>query len=82
MRTSKGYKKISKLEKCLDKKSKEAEKYRKRYERLKRRISNSSRSVLDRTLRGHDVPNRVKQQLLFNTIVVKQIQKKNVKNKK
>lgn len=73
---AKAYKRIPKLERSLDKKCKEADKYRKRYERLRKRISNSPRSELDRTLKGHDVPNRVKRQLLFSNIVVKDIQEK------
>lgn len=36
----------------------------------------SPRSELDRILKGHDVPNRVKRQLLLSNIVVKEIQKK------
>lgn len=73
---AKAYKRIPKLERSLDKKCKEADKYRKRYERLRKRISNSPRSELDRTLKGHDVHNRVKRQLLFSNIVVKDIQEK------
>lgn len=60
----------------MPKKCKESDKYRKRYERLKKRISDSPRSELDRTLKGHDVPNRVKRQLLLSNIVVKEIQEK------
>lgn len=60
----------------MPKKCKESDKYRKRYERLKKRISDSPRSELDRILKGHDVPNRVKRQLLLSNIVVKEIQEK------
>jgi hypothetical protein len=78
---AKAYKKISKLEKALDRKTKDAEKYRKRYERLKKKVSNSPRSELERTLKGHTVPSKVKRQLLFNSVVVKEIKEK-MKNAK
>ena len=73
---AKAYKKISKLEKALDRKTKDAEKYRKRYERLKKKISNSPRSELTKTLKGHALPNKVRRQLLFNNVVVKEIKEK------
>lgn len=43
---------------------------------VKEKISDSPRSELDRPLKGHDVPNRVKRQLLLSNIVVKEIQEK------
>jgi hypothetical protein len=68
--------KASNLEKDLDRKTKDAEKYRKCYERLKKKVSNSPRSELERTLKGHTIPSKVKRQLLFKSVIVKEIEEK------